>query len=84
MSGPDDPALTGADVPIERMALNETEEGRHIAARFVELFGTFVSEEVRPVLRRIAEEGGEPQLLVNGLAELLRQVAEATEQPIGD
>jgi hypothetical protein len=70
-------------VEIERAVLNDSEDGRFIAAEFVALFGDFVSNQVRPVLRRIASEGGEPQLLVNGLAELLRQVADSIEFPIG-
>lgn len=69
---------------VERAVLNDTEEGRVLAARLVELFGAYMSDEVRPVLRRIAEEGGEPQLLVNGIAELLRQIADATEKPAAD
>lgn len=69
---------------IERAVLNDTEEGRVLAARLVELFGAYMSDEVRPVLRRIAERGGEPQLLVNGIAELLRQIADATEKPVAD
>jgi len=68
--------------PIERAVLNEAEEGQALATRLIELFGTFMSDEVRPVLRRIAEEGGEPQLTVNALAELLRQIADATEKPV--
>jgi len=77
----DDPEL--GPVEIERAVLNDSEDGRLIAAEFVALFGDFVSNRVRPVLRRIASEGGEPQLLVNGLAELLRQVADSIEFPIG-
>lgn len=68
---------------IERAILNETEHGRAIASGFVFMFGDFVSSQVRPVLREVAEAGEEPQLLVNGLAELLRQIAESIEFPIG-
>ena len=70
-------------VEIERAVLNETDEGRAIAADFVALFGDFVSGRVRPLLRQIAARGGEPQLVVNGLAELLRGVADSIEFPIG-
>ncbi len=68
---------------IERAVLNETEEGRAIAAGFVAVFGEYVSGQVRPILRDVATAGGEPQLLVNGLAELLRQVADSIEFPVG-
>ena len=70
-------------VEVERAILNASEEGRALAAGFVTLFGAFVSEQVRPRLRDVAASGGEPQLLVNGLAELLRHVADAIEFPIG-
>jgi hypothetical protein len=70
-------------VEVERAILNESEEGRALAAGFVTLFGDFVSLQVRPMLRDIAASGGEPQLLVNGLAELLRRVADSIEFPIG-
>ena len=68
---------------IERAALNDSGEGRVIAAEFVADFGRFMSETVRPVLRQVAIDGGEPQLLVNGLAELLRLTAESIEAPLG-
>ena len=68
---------------VERAVLNETEEGRAIAAGFVGVFGDYISGQVRPILRDVASAGGEPQLLVNGLAELLRQVADSIEFPIG-
>jgi len=64
---------------IERVVLNECEEGRRIAATFVRIFGDFVSNDVRPILREFAGEGGEPQLLMNGLAELLRSTATSIE-----
>ncbi len=70
-------------VEIERAVLNESDEGRALAAEFVTLFGDFVAERARPRLREIAAVGGEPQLMVNGLAELLRRVADAIEFPIG-
>jgi len=70
-------------VVIERVALGESDEGKLIAAAFVEDFGRYMDTEVRPVLRRVAGAGGEPQLLVNGLAELLRLTADAIEFPIG-
>ena len=41
------------------------------------------ARSTRRRLRDVATEGGEPQLLVNGLAELLRQVADSIEFPIG-
>ena len=67
---------------IERIVLNECEEGRRIAATFVRVFGDFVSSEVRPILREFAADGGEPQLLMNGLAELLRATATSIEFPL--
>ena len=70
-------------VLIERAALNDSAEGRGIAAEFVADFGRFMTETVRPVLRQVAIDGGEPQLLVNGIAELLRLTAESIEFPIG-
>ena len=70
-------------VEIERAVLNESDEGRAIAAEFVELFGDFISTRVRPRLRAVNDAGGEPQLLVNGLAQLLRSVADSIEFPIG-
>lgn len=70
-------------IEIERAVLNDSEEGRAIAADFIAVFGDFVSNRVRPILREVAQEGGEPQLLVNGLAELMRQVADSIEFPIG-
>jgi hypothetical protein len=70
-------------VVIERVALNDTDEGKQIAAAFVDLFGRFMSDDVRPVLRQTAKTGGEPQLLVNGLAELMRLTADAIEFPLG-
>jgi hypothetical protein len=68
---------------VERVALNDTFEGRAVAASFVEWFGRFMSEEVRPVLRRVAAAGDEPQLLVNGLAEMMRLTADSIESPVG-
>ncbi len=84
----DDPDRVAADdeleiVVIERAALNDSGEGRLMAAAFVEEFGRFMSETVRPVLRQVAADGGEPQLLVNGLAELLRLTADSIEFPLG-
>jgi hypothetical protein len=70
-------------VVIERVALGESDEGKRIAAAFVEDFGRYMDNEVRPVLRRVSGAGGEPQLLVNGLAELLRLTADAIEFPVG-
>jgi hypothetical protein len=79
-------SLDGFDpeiVVIERVALGESDEGKLIAAAFVEDFGRYMDQEVRPVLRRVAASGGEPQLLVNGLAELLRLTADTIEYPVG-
>lgn len=67
---------------IERAVLNDSVEGRAITAGFVRMFGSFVSNEVRPLLRGVAEGGGEPQLLINGLAELLRSTADSIEFPL--
>lgn len=67
---------------IERVVLNDTPEGRRIAAAFVAMFGEFVATEVRPTLRQLAAEGAEPQLLVNGLAQLLRTTADSIEFPL--
>jgi len=80
--GADGSSADDLDTLIERAVLNDTPEGRAIAADFVRAFGAFMSSDVRPVLRRVAEEGGEPQLLVNGLAELLRSTAESIEFPL--
>lgn len=68
---------------IERVVLNDSDEGRRIATRWVEVFGEFVSTEVRPILRQVAADGTEPQLLMNGLAELLRATADSIEFPLG-
>ena len=68
---------------IERAVLSESEEGRAISAGFIATFGAFMSGTVRPVLSDVAEQGGEPQLLVNGLAQLLREVAVSMEFPLG-
>jgi hypothetical protein len=71
-----DPAL------IERAVLNKSEQGQQIAASFVKVFGDYVTGALRPVLVEYAALGGQPQLLVNGLAELLRLTAEAIEFPL--
>ena len=68
---------------VERAVLSESAEGRAIAAAFVATFGAFVSDTVRPILRDVAAAGGEPQLLVNGLAQMLRDVADTVEFPAG-
>ncbi|MCX7621714.1 MAG: hypothetical protein N2037_12830 [Acidimicrobiales bacterium] len=67
---------------IERAVLNETPEGRKIQTLFVEHFGLYVREQLRPILRQVAMDGGQPQLLVNGLAELLRSIADSIEFPL--
>ena len=76
---PDEPPI----VVIERMALSDTERGRTVASAFVADFGGFMTETVRPILREMAAEGEDAQLLVNGLAELLRLTAENIEFPLG-
>jgi hypothetical protein len=68
---------------IERAVLSDSEEGRAISAGFIAAFGEFVSGTVRPILRDVAERSGEPQLLVNGLAQMLREVADSMEFPLG-
>ena len=70
-------------VVIERVALSDSVDGRLISAAFVAEFGRFMSGTVRPLLRQVAVDGGEPQLLVNGLAELLRLTADSIESPLG-
>jgi hypothetical protein len=78
--------LAGADpwdAGIARAVLSESERGRTIAAGLIASFGEFMSATVRPILREVAEEGGEPQLLVNGLAQMLRDVADSMEFPLG-
>jgi hypothetical protein len=77
--GPDELPI----VVIERMALSDTERGRTVASAFVANFGAFMTETVRPILREMAAEGEDAQLLVNGLAELLRLTAETIEFPLG-
>ncbi len=67
---------------IERAVLNESEAGRQIQLMFVEHFGSFMRDDLRPILRQVAADGGHPQLLVNGLAELMRSVAESIEFPL--
>lgn len=67
---------------IERAVLNDSPVGRQIASGFVRSFGAFISNEVRPMLREVADGGGEPQLLVNGLAQLLRATADSIEFPL--
>lgn len=71
-----------AEWHIERAVLNDSAEGREIANGFVRIFGAFVTNEVRPLLRQVADEGGEPQLLINGLAEFLRATADQIEFPV--
>jgi hypothetical protein len=67
---------------IERVRLNDSVAGREIAAAFVRMFGDFVATSVRPILVDVAMEGEEPQLLVNGLAALLRSTADSIEFPL--
>ncbi len=67
---------------IERAVLNESPDGRAIQAGFIENFGSFMVDVVRPILVKMAADGGQPQLLVNGLAELMRSVADNIEFPL--
>jgi len=71
------------DGTVARADLSASPEGRAIASAFVATFSEFVTGTVRPVLRDVAADGGEPQLLVNGLAHLLREVAASIEFPVG-
>lgn len=75
------PEPEGWDVSevVRRAVLSETSEGRALAAAFVADFGRFVSVHVRPVLRDAAHAGDDPQRTVAGLAQLLRDVADAVE-----
>ena len=83
--GSDELVDTGAWlVDVERAVLSESAEGRIIAVAFIDCFGHFVSDDVRPILRDVHEAGGEPQLLVNGLAQMLRNVADSMEFAVGD
>jgi hypothetical protein len=68
---------------IERAVLSDSEEGRAISAAFIAAFGEFVAGTVRPILQDVAQRSGEPQLLVNGLAQMLREVADSIEFPVG-
>jgi hypothetical protein len=77
-----DALFDGDDPAIDRAVLNETEEGRRIQAAYVAAFGEFVRAELRPSLRDVARNGGQPQLLVNGLADLMRSVADQIEFPL--
>ena len=70
------------DEVIERAKLNDSEEGREIAAGFVKLFADYFATSVRPLLVQVAEDGRHPQLLVNGLAELMRTTADRIEFPL--
>ena len=70
-------------VVIERMALADSAQGRAVSAAFVERFAAFMRDDVRPVLRQMSRDGDEPQLLVNGVAELLRLTADSIEFPLG-
>jgi hypothetical protein len=64
---------------VAHIPLNQVPGGRALAARFVELFGAYVRDDVRPLLREVAADGRDAQLVVNGLAELLRSVASTIE-----
>jgi hypothetical protein len=69
---------------VERAVLSDSVEGRAIAAAFITAFGDFVAGTIRPILRGVADAGGEPQLLVNGLAQMLRDVADTMEFAPGE
>ena len=71
-------------VEIERAILNESEEGRALAAASSSrCSATSSASRFGRGCATIAAAGGEPQLLVNGLAELMRRVADSIEFPIG-
>jgi hypothetical protein len=67
---------------VARIPLNQVPGGQELAARFVGLFGAFVRDDVRPLLRDFAADGRDAQLVVNGLAELLRTVASTIEASV--
>ena len=48
---------------IERAVLNDSENGRAIQAGFVENFGSFMVEVVRPILVDVAADGGHRPLV---------------------
>lgn len=73
---------SSSDDVIERAILNDSVAGREIATSFVHLFGDFFATTVRPILVQVAAEGEEPQLLVNGLAALLRTTGNSIEFPL--
>ena len=75
---------TGSDAGADRSGLSDSPEGRALASDFVALFGSFVSERVRPVMRQVAADGGEPQRLMDGLAELMRSVADSIDSSAVD
>lgn len=80
LDGSDDDLID--DALIERAVLNDSEAGRQIQAAFIDVFGRYMRDDVRPLLRDAAVSGDQPQLLVNGLAELLRSVARKIEFPL--
>jgi predicted component of type VI protein secretion system len=85
MADDEEGAGSAADGPtVDRAGLSESAAGRAIASEFIALFGTFVTEQVRPVMREVAADGGEPQQLMDGLADLLRSVAESIESGAAD
>jgi hypothetical protein len=80
--GTDDPSeLALADPDI---SLDSFPEGRALKAQFIANFGAWFDGEVRPLLRRVHQAGGEPQLLVNDIAALLQNVAEFIVFPADD
>ena len=70
------------EVEIDRAVLSDSSEGRVIAAELIATFGAFVDTTVRPLLREVADSGRDPQLVMNGLAQMLRSVADSVEGPV--
>jgi hypothetical protein len=66
------------------ISLDSFPEGRALKAQFIANFGTWFDGEVRPLLRRVHQAGGEPQLLVNDIAGLLQNIAEFIVFPADD
>ena len=66
------------------LSLDSTPETRALKAQFVANFGVWFEGEVRPLLRRVHAAGGEPQLLVNDLADFLHTIAESIVFPVED
>jgi hypothetical protein len=67
---------------VAHIPLNPVPGGQALVARFVEPFGAFIRDDVRPLLREVASDGRDAQLLAKGLAELLRSVASTIEASV--